>query len=252
MILKLNRVSKEFVDNGPRVTAVKDISFELKRRQFVSILGPSGCGKSTLLRMLAGLLQPSSGTIEVQGSSLKEPRDNIGFVFQRANLMPWRTVEENIGLPMEVKQMAAEKIASENQKMIKLVGLEGFEDSYPKDLSGGMAQRVSIARALIQKPDLLLLDEPFGSLDALTRERMGVELLRIWQSHKNTVVMVTHNIIEALLLSDRILVLSDRPGRIIEDLIVEFKRPRLEEIQFTSKFGEYAKHIRSSIRINHH
>jgi len=175
------------------------------------------------------------------------PRREVGIVFQKANLMPWRTVLRNITLPLELQHIPPETARSRAQELVELVGLQGFEDTLPRDLSGGMAQRVAIARALVHDPDVLLLDEPFGALDALTRERMGDELLRIWQADQKTVVMVTHSISEALFLADRVLVLSPRPGRVILDLPVELSRPRQESIRYTAQFGELARHLRAAI-----
>jgi NitT/TauT family transport system ATP-binding protein len=168
-------------------------------------------------------------------------------VFQKANLMPWRTVLDNILLPLEIQHVPRQQALKKAQDLVKLVGLKGFEDSLPRDLSGGMAQRVAIARALIHEPDLLLLDEPFGSLDALTRERMGIELTRIWQARRKTVVMVTHSISESLLLADRVLVLSSRPGRLCLDLPVDLPRPRSEDIRYTTAFSTLARRVRAAI-----
>jgi NitT/TauT family transport system ATP-binding protein len=206
------------------------------------VLGPSGSGKSTLLRILAGLLAPTSGTFTFTGGT---PR--IGVVFQQSNLMPWRTALENITLPLELQGVPAREARSRAQDMIDLVGLQGFESAWPRDLSGGMAQRVAIARALIHDPDLLLLDEPFGSLDALTRERMWTELSRIWQARRKTVLMVTHSISEALFLADRVLVLTQRPGRIRLDLRVDLPRPRQDEMRYTTRFGDLARQLKEAI-----
>jgi NitT/TauT family transport system ATP-binding protein len=226
---------------------LSDISFSVDSEEFMCVLGPSGSGKSTLLRILAGLLPPSSGTILYGQEPLRGPRREVGFVFQKANLMPWRTVLENIMLPLELEQVPTQSARSRAQAMVDLVGLDGFENSLPRDLSGGMAQRVAIARALVHDPRLLLLDEPFGALDALTRERMGAELLRIWQAHRKTVIMVTHAIQEAVFLADRVLVLSPRPGKIYLDLPVYLPRPRVEEMRYTPAFGDLARQLREAI-----
>jgi NitT/TauT family transport system ATP-binding protein len=210
-------------------------------------LGPSGSGKTTLLRALAGLLPPSSGEIFFKGQKLSGPPPGIGFVFQKSSLMPWRTVIQNITLPLEIQSVPAEVRQEKAVELVELVGLHGFENSLPRDLSGGMAQRVAIARALVHDPDVLLMDEPFGSLDALTRERMGVELLRIWQRRCKTVVMVTHSISEALLLADRVLVLSQRPGRLRLDMPVGLPRPRTEEMRYIPEFGTLARQLRAAI-----
>ncbi len=229
--------------------ALASTTFSIQPRDFVCIIGPSGSGKSTLLRILAGLLLPTSGSFvfsrEDHASGDTEPR--IGMVFQQSNLMPWRTAIENITLPLELQGVPREDACARAQELIDLVGLQGFEHAWPRDLSGGMAQRVAIARALIHDPDLLLLDEPFGSLDALTREHMWDELSRIWQARRKTVLMVTHSIGEALFLADRVLVLTQRPGRIKLDLKVDLPRPRPDEIRYTAQFGELARQLKDAI-----
>jgi NitT/TauT family transport system ATP-binding protein len=232
-ILHARELSAVFPDKNGGLQALEQVSFSISSRQFVCILGPSGSGKSTLLRILSGLLPPTTGDVFFDGLPVKGPSRRVGLVFQDANLMPWRTVLENITLPLEVTRISKGDAKDQAIKLVSLVGLEGFEDWMPRDLSGGMAQRVAIARALINDPDVLLLDEPFGALDALTRERMGMELLRIWRASYKTVIMVTHSISEALLLADRILVLTSRPGRICLDMLVQLARPRYEEIQYT-------------------
>jgi NitT/TauT family transport system ATP-binding protein len=231
--------------------ALEKVTFAVYPQEFVCVLGPSGSGKTTLLRVLAGLLPPSHGEVRINDKPLTGPRSDVGLIFQKANLMPWRTVLENILLPLEVgegvERVSRNDARARAQEMVKLVGLQGFEDSLPRDLSGGMAQRVAIARALIHDPEVLLLDEPFGALDALTRERMGSELLRIWQTRQKTVLMVTHSISEALFLADRALVLSQRPGRVRLDLPVDLPRPREDAIRYTPYFGELAAHLREAI-----
>lgn len=241
-ILTVQQMDMTFPDSNGGLHAVENISFEVCPQEFVCVIGPSGCGKSTLLRVLGGLLTPTRGEVVFAGG---EPR--IGMVFQESNLMPWRSVLENILLPLDLDGMGANEARAKAQDLIDLVGLSGFEGSWPRELSGGMAHRVAIARALIHDPDILLLDEPFASLDALTRERMGTELLRIWQAHQKTVIMVTHSISEALFLSDRVIVLSQRPGSIKLDLDVDLPRPRTEEMMYTSRFGEMAKQLKEAI-----
>jgi NitT/TauT family transport system ATP-binding protein len=236
-------LSVAFPNGNGGLKALQNVNFAVYPQEFVCVLGPSGSGKTTLLRVLAGLLNPTQG--EVRFSASGRPR--IGFVFQQANLMPWRTALENITLPLELQGTPRAAASRHAQDLINLVGLQGFEASRPRDLSGGMAQRVAIARSLIQDPDLLLLDEPFGALDALTRERMGTELLRIWQADRKTVVMVTHSISEALFLSDRVLVLTSRPGQVALDLAVDLPRPRLEEMRYTPQFGQMAKKLKGAI-----
>lgn len=246
-ILVVRNLNVVFQDPGGNLHALDKITFSVSPEEFVCVLGPSGSGKSTLLRVLAGLLPPSSGDVIYNGEILDGPQQGIGLVFQKANLMPWRTVLENVTLPLEVQDPHAAVIQARAQDLIELVGLSGFEDSLPRDLSGGMAQRVAIARALVHDPQVLLLDEPFGSLDALTRERMGTELLRIWQTRRKTVIMVTHAIQEALFLADRVLVLSPRPGRLRLDLPVDLPRPRAEAMRYTPAFGELAQRVRTAI-----
>ncbi len=249
--LSVRDLSVLFPDGNGGLHALGAVTFSVCPREFVCVLGPSGSGKSTLLRTLAGLLAPTTGEIAFQGGE----RPRIGFVFQQANLMPWRSVLENITLPLEVDNVPAEAARQRAAEMVELVGLEGFEASLPRDLSGGMAQRVALARALIHDPDILLLDEPFGSLDALTRERMWTELSRIWQARQpaltggpgKTVIMVTHSISEALFLADRVLVLTARPGKVKLDLKVDLPRPREDEMRYTLHFGRLARRLKEAI-----
>lgn len=230
-------------DNSGYLHVLKDIHTLVHPQEFLCVLGPSGCGKTTLLRVLAGLDKASQGEIIFPGS--EAPR--IGLIFQQNSLMPWRTVLENILLPLQLAGVNPDEARARTVEMAELVGLSEFLDAWPAALSGGMAQRVAIARAFIQDPDLLLLDEPFGALDALTREQMGVELLRVWHTRRKTVVMVTHSISEALLLADRILVLSNRPAVIDLDLTNDIPRPRGEETRYTKNFQSYARKLRAAI-----
>ncbi|HEY5269128.1 MAG TPA: ABC transporter ATP-binding protein [Anaerolineales bacterium] len=241
-ILTVHDLSITFPDPSGGLDALDTVSFTVQPREFVCVLGPSGSGKSTLLRILAGLLEPTSGSYTFTGGKPK-----IGMVFQQSNLMPWRTTLENITLPLELQGVPADEARARAQELIDLVGLQGFESSWPRDLSGGMAQRVAIARALVHDPDILLLDEPFGSLDALTRERMWTELSRIWQRRQKTVLMVTHSISESLFLADRVLVLTQRPGKIKLDLGVDLPRPRADEMRYTAHFGELARRLKEAI-----
>jgi NitT/TauT family transport system ATP-binding protein len=243
-ILVVQDLTVVFAENdGDGLRALDNVSFSVNPREFICVLGPSGSGKTTLLRILAGLLAPTEGSVRFAGGL--NPR--IGFVFQQANLMPWRTVIQNILLPLEVEKLPTETARARAQEMVELVGLQGFESSFPRDLSGGMAQRVALARALIHDPDILLLDEPFGSLDALTRERMWTELSRIWQARQKTVIMVTHSIGESLFLADRVLVLTARPGQVKLDLKVDLARPRLDDMRYTAHFGNLAKKLKAAI-----
>jgi len=242
-ILTIRNLSAVFANENGGLHALNNISFDVQAREFVCVLGPSGSGKTTLLRILAGLIAPTSGSFTFGHGE----QPSIGMVFQQANLMPWRTVIENIKLPLEVKNFDNLTARQKAHEMIELVGLTGFEDSLPRDLSGGMAQRVAIARALIHDPDLLLLDEPFASLDAMTRERMWTELSRIWQARQKTVIMVTHSINESLFLADRVLVLTQRPGTIKMDMEVDLPPLRNDDIRYTSHFGELARKLRGAI-----
>ncbi len=242
-ILSVQQMDMIFPDDNGGLHAVENISFKVCPQEFVCVVGPSGCGKSTLLRVLASLLKPTQGKVDFASN---QPR--VGMVFQDSNLMPWRSVRENIILPLELNGTDNAQSAQKAQDLIELVGLQGFEENLPRDLSGGMAHRVALARSLVHDPDILLLDEPFASLDALTRERMGAELLRIWQARQKTVIMVTHSISEALFLADRVLVLTQRPGSIKLDMEVALPRPRQEEMRYTTQFGEMAKTLKSAIK----
>lgn len=246
-LIEVQSVSAVFSNGDSGLRALDEVSFKLFPQEFLCILGPSGSGKSTLLRLLAGLLLPTTGRILFRGESIQKPQQGLGIVFQKANLMPWRTVLENITLPLEIKRVPKEQAVVSALQMIELVGLTGFENALPRDLSGGMAQRVAIGRALVHNPAVLLLDEPFGSLDALTREKMGTELLRIWQKSNQTIVMVTHSISEAIFLADRILVISGHPGQLRLDLEVERIQPRNEADRYSVMVAQMAAQIRSAI-----
>lgn len=246
--LRVEHVGHVFDDHNVTVEALIDISFQIAPSEFVCVVGPSGSGKSTLLRILAGLIRPQQGHVWLDGKLVESPGPSIGVVFQKANLMPWRTVLENIALPLELSGAANDEVARHSNELIELVGLNGFANAYPRSLSGGMEQRVAIARALIHNPSILLLDEPFGSLDALTRERMAVELTRIWSAQKITVVMVTHSIQEAVFLSDRVFVMTDRPGRIADEIAVNLDRPRAMSLLQEERFAEIAGRVRQAIQ----
>lgn len=245
--LLVKDLSAVFQNNNGGLHVLDQISFTIRQGEFVCLIGPSGSGKSTLLRILAGLLSYPNGEVFLDGELLDGPRPGVGMVFQKSNLMDWRTVRENIVLPLELQGKPQDEAAQAAQVLIDLVGLSGFEDTLPRDLSGGMAQRVAIARAIVFNPKLLLLDEPFGALDAITRERMGSELLRIWGARRSTVLMVTHDISEALFLSDRVLVFSERPAKISLDLPVALPRPRDPQMRYTPEFGKLAQQLRRAI-----
>jgi NitT/TauT family transport system ATP-binding protein len=233
------------------LTALSDVNLSFQRGEFVSIIGPSGCGKSTLLRLIGGLQAPTRGRVLLDGRPPREAqrRKQIGFVFQDPSLLPWRSVIDNVRLPLQVNHHKASRDA---ESLVDLVGLRTFSRYYPHQLSGGMQQRVALARSLVTSPSLLLMDEPFGALDEITREAMRFELLRIWRSqteeHETTVLFVTHSITEAVLLSDRVIVMTPQPGRVAADLAIDLPRPRPEEIETDPAFLEYSRHLRSLLR----
>jgi NitT/TauT family transport system ATP-binding protein len=229
------------------VQALNRVDLSVPAGSFVALVGPSGCGKSTLLRLIGGLLTPTSGAVTVAGRPSVKMEEAIGIVFQRDNLMPWRTTYDNVRLPLELHGLSRRDGDQSVRELLELVGLTGFEASYPAQLSGGMAQRVALARALVHEPKLLLLDEPFGALDALTRERMGQELLRIWQARPVTVFMVTHSIPEAVLLADEVLVMSPLPGHVVERVTVPLPRPRQLATQMSPDFQALAMRVRGAI-----
>ena len=237
--ISVSAASKTFGD-GTR--ALEGISFEIPRAQFVSVLGPSGCGKSTLLRMIGGLYTPDAGgKIDVLGRRQLNPSPDVGIVFQTHNMLPWLTVEANIRLAAEVRGIPQADIEVRTTKILDVLKLAPFCKYYPHQLSGGMRQRAAFGQILILRPQVLLLDEPFGALDALTRDKLNVELLRLWEQEKQTVVLITHSIAEAVFLSDRILVMSDRPGRIVSDISIEFPHPR--DPQATRAMPSFTEHV---------
>ncbi|WP_298940156.1 ABC transporter ATP-binding protein [uncultured Psychromonas sp.] len=228
--------------------AVQNIDLDIHRHEFVAVVGPSGCGKSTLLRMVSGLLIPSHGVVSVFNLPVTEPRDDVGIVFQKANLLPWLTVKQNILFPLKHKYGSySKKDEQRADELLQMVGLEQFADKMPDQLSGGMQQRLGIARALLLNPDILLMDEPFSALDALTREQMGFELLKIWEAAPKTVLFITHSISEAVLLSDRILVMSERPGTVLDLIEVDIPRPRTSDTINEPRFTQLTNLIRGHI-----
>lgn len=243
-VYELTHVSKTYARN--RVVALEDVSLTLRKGSFTSVIGSSGCGKSTLLKIMAGLIPPSKGRVILQEKPVKGPRRDIGMMFQQATLFPWKTAVENIVLPIEIRDGKAEakKALDKAYKLLDIVGLKGFENVYPNELSGGMAQRTSICRMLITEPAVLLLDEPFSALDELSRDMMNMELQRICREQDATAFLVTHSIQEAVILSDEIVVMKPRPGRIAEIVEVDLPRPRTLDMMTTPKFGEIVDHIR--------
>ncbi|MER1966451.1 ABC transporter ATP-binding protein [Castellaniella sp. GW247-6E4] len=224
--IEFEGISKKFSTKQGIVTALQDVSFEVAEHEFVAVVGTSGCGKSTLLRILGGLVPASNGAVRIDGKPVQGPVSEIGIVFQTPVLLPWRSVRRNIELPLDIRKLDRQQYADEISKLISLVGLEGFEERSPYELSGGMQQRVALCRALIHQPSLLLMDEPFGALDAMTREAMNMEVQRIWMETKKTIMLVTHSISEAVFLADRVIVMTSRPGQVREIVPVDLERPR--------------------------
>ena len=244
-LIVVSSLEKTYATRGrTQVHALAGISVEIAAGEFITIVGQSGCGKTTLLKILAGLLQRSAGSVTLRGQSVDEPSRDIGIVFQDPVLLPWRTVFDNVMLPVEVLDLDRARSGERAMDLLALVGLTGFEDKYPHELSGGMRQRVAIARALVHDPSLLLMDEPFGALDAMTREFMNLELLRIWKESGKTIVFITHSIPEAAFLADRVIVMSARPGRIKEIVEVRLPRPRDLDMMASDEFGVYTRRIR--------
>ena len=244
-MIVVSRLEKTYATRGrTQVQALAGISVEIEAGEFITIVGQSGCGKTTLLKILAGLLQRSAGSVTLRGQPVDEPSRDIGIVFQDPVLLPWRTVFDNVMLPVEVLGLDRRSSAKRGRDLLGLVGLRGFEEKYPHELSGGMRQRVAIARALVHDPSLLLMDEPFGALDAMTREFMNLELLRIWKESGKTIVFITHSIPEAAFLADRVIVMSARPGRIKEIVEVRLPRPRDLDMMASDEFGVYTRRIR--------
>src|SRR5262245_43425659 len=230
--------------DGNQIHALKDIDLEIRAGEFISIVGPSGCGKTTLLKILAGILQRTSGEVTMGGRSLSGPSRELGVVFQAPVLLPWRTVLANVMVPAQVQRRNRAEFEARARALIAMAGLAGFEHKYPNELSGGMQQRVGICRALVHDPSCLLMDEPFGALDAMTREAMNEELQRIWRESRKTILLVTHSIPEAVYLADRVVVMTPRPGRIVDVIDVDLPRPRTLGMQNTPEFGRFVASIR--------
>ena len=243
-VIEIKGVSKTYRTRDGEVPSLRPIDFTVRDGEFLVVVGPSGCGKTTLLKMIAGLLAPSSGEIRIEGRTITKPHGDVGIVFQTAMLLPWRSVFRNVMMPVEVKKLPRETYKARAQALLKMVGLEGFENKYPWQLSGGMQQRASICRALVHDPKIVLMDEPFGALDAMTRERMNVELQRIQRETSKTVLLITHSIPEAVFLADRILVMTDRPGSIAAVYDVPLERPRSLDVLADPVFVELTQTIR--------
>lgn len=246
-LIAVEEIDKTFESGAHGVRALDRVSFGIEEGSFVSLVGPSGCGKSTLLKIISGLIPASRGTVRVGGRVVDGPLANVGMVFQAPVLLKWRSVAENVMLPVEFAGRDPAEYEDKARSLLALVGLEDFYDEAPYRLSGGMQQRVSLCRALVTDPGILLMDEPFGALDAMTREELDMELLRIWGEKKMTVVFVTHNIQEAVLLSDTVIVMSARPGRVIERLRISLDRPRTIEMMSDAEFGRYGLLIRAML-----
>lgn len=247
-VLRLDSVSLIYKSRGQKeLTALQSMSLDVRDEEFITIVGQSGCGKSTLLRLVSGLLAPTTGTIGLAGRPVTGPRSDVGIVFQSPVLLPWRTSLENVLLPIEFLKKDLAQYETRARELLALVGLKGFENAYPRALSGGMQQRVSISRALVSDPRILLMDEPFGALDAMTREELSFELLRIWEERKKTVLFVTHSIPEAVLLANRVVVMTPRPARVAKIIEVNLPRPRTLAMEFSSEFRQATDEIRELI-----
>jgi NitT/TauT family transport system ATP-binding protein len=247
-VIRLDRVGKTFRGrDGGGVEALRDVSLEVTAGEFVAIVGASGCGKSTLLRLVAGLVPASRGTVVLDGAVVREPRPETAMVFQAPTLLPWADVLRNVTFPLRLMRRADAGTEGRARSLLATAGLAGFENCLPRELSGGMQQRVAICRALLQEPRVLLMDEPFGALDALTREEMSLELLRLWAARRMAVLFVTHSIPEAVLLADRVVVMSPRPGRVVDVVEVGLPRPRGFEQEGSDEFQRCARRIRAHI-----
>ncbi|WP_262011964.1 ABC transporter ATP-binding protein [Micromonospora sp. Mcm103] len=243
--IEIDGLDKEYRPRKSAPTqALSDINLTVRRGEFISVVGPSGCGKTTLLKILAGLSPKSGGAVRIAGRDVTKPLPEVGMVFQAPTLLPWRTIFDNVMVPAEIQRLDPRRHRERAQQLLDMVGLNGFEQKYPHELSGGMQQRAGICRALVHDPAVLLMDEPFGALDAMTREYMNVELLRIWQESNQTIVLVTHSIPEAVFLSDRVVVLSPRPGRIAEVMDIDLERPRDLGVMSSDRAGVYVERIR--------
>ena len=248
-IVEVRDLDKSFAVEGRELEALKGVSLAVNAGEFVSLLGPSGCGKTTLLNIIAGLVPRTAGTVLFKSLLHERPRRDVGMMFQSPVLLPWRTVEQNILLPAEILHLNMDEMRNRVREVLDLVGLSGFKDQRPSQLSGGMAQRVALCRLLVFDPDMLLMDEPFGALDEFTREAMDMELLRVWGTTSKTVIFVTHNITEAVLLSDRVVVMTPRPGRIADIVTPDLPRPRTPEMLGSESLIRCVQQIRSTLGV---
>ncbi|TXS95327.1 ABC transporter ATP-binding protein [Parahaliea maris] len=247
--VQFDRVSHSYpAESGAPVEALRDLNFSIEQGEFVAVLGPSGCGKSTLLRLLAGLFPATSGSVSVYDCPVSGPQENTGIVFQKPTLLPWKNVLDNVLFPIRYKAgRPGARDIEQAKSLLEMVGLADFQKHMPDQLSGGMQQRVGIARALLLDPEILIMDEPFSALDALTREEMGFDLLRIWRQRPKTVLFITHSIAEAVLLADRVLVLSERPATLVEEVAIELPRPRSADTIHERAFADYTQRLRELI-----
>jgi NitT/TauT family transport system ATP-binding protein len=241
--IDIRSVAKTYETDSGNVQALSPMSLEIRQGEFISLLGPSGCGKTTLMMILAGLASPSQGEVRIGGNRIEGPYTDLGIVFQNAELLEWRTALQNVLLQIEIRKLDTARYLPVARKLLEQVGLKDFEGRFPDELSGGMKQRVALCRALVHDPDILLLDEPFGALDAMTRDQMNADLQRLWLEKRKTAILVTHSIDEAVFLSDRVLVMSARPARVVEDITIDLPRPRSLDIRHTAEFNAYTGRI---------
>ncbi len=246
--IKIEDLSQTYLlRRGEHILALEQIDLQIEENEFITLVGPSGCGKSTLLKSVGGLIRPTQGAVHLDGRILEGPTRDIGMVFQNPALLPWRNILDNVLLPIEILGLDRRTHMRHAYDLLELVGLRGFEKRSPRQLSGGMQQRAAICRALVFRPSVLLMDEPFGALDAMTREELAFELLRIWSEHKTTVIFVTHSITEAVLLADRVVVMTARPARVAEVITVGLPRPRVPGVEYSDAFKPHAERIRELI-----
>lgn len=251
--ITLNSISKSYGEGDEVLQVIDGISFDVAENEFVTLVGPSGCGKTTLLKMVNGLIEPTEGSVRVGDKAVTEPTTDVAMVFQQFQLYPWRSVLDNVALGLEIQNVKEAERYERARKWIDTVGLNGFEDSLPNELSGGMQQRVGLARALVVDPDVLLMDEPFGALDAQTKDKMQTELLRLLEQQNKTILFITHDIDEAIFLADRVLVMSAKPAKILRDIEIDFERPRWNrrlEIERDDRFNEIERTIREDLGLN--